>query len=106
LTGKLTPIWQTPKLIESPVGWYSSCYPNIFDPITSVFTAEANTKGVCFTESTLIGLRAHRDVFTVKYAIAFDRDWLFDKGANPCLNIRQELLKKGCIFIETIPNME
>ena len=29
----------------------------------------------------------------MQYGIAFDRDRLFQKGANPCLNIREDLLK-------------
>ena len=49
---------------------------------------------MCFTESTLAGLRAHRDVFKCKYGVAFDRKWLYDRGGNPCLNIREDILKR------------
>ena len=48
---------------------------------------------MCFTESTLEGLKAHREVFSAKYGIAFDRDYLFERGANPCINLRTSLLK-------------
>ncbi len=40
------------------------------------------------------GLKAHREVFDSRYGIAFDRDLLFERGANPCLNIRKSLLKE------------
>lgn len=43
----------------------------------------------------MAGLKAHRDIFASQYGIAFDRDLLFNRGANPCLNIRQSLLKKS-----------
>jgi hypothetical protein len=52
-----------------------------------------DVRAVCLTESPLSGLRAHRDVFCAKYGIAFDRDYLFERGANACLNIREDLLK-------------
>lgn len=62
--------------------------------MTGAFDGPANSKAVCFTESTLAGLKAHRDVFNAKYGLAFDRDLLFAKGANPCLNVRESLLKE------------
>ncbi len=78
----------------SPVGWYSRARSNIYNPVTNAFDGRDSVSSVCFTESTLSGLRAHRDVFKVKYGLAFDRELLFKNGANPCLNIREELLKK------------
>ena len=82
-----------PKLKASPVGWYSAVDANVYNPETGKFDGNGNVNAVCFTESTLSGLRAHREVFSVQYGIAFDRDLLFQKGANPCLNIREDLLK-------------
>jgi hypothetical protein len=82
-----------PLLRAGDVGWYSFAGPNLFNPGTSAFDAPANSKAVCFTESTLEGLKAHREVFGAKYGIAFDRDYLFKRGANPCLNLRTSLLK-------------
>jgi hypothetical protein len=84
-----------PRLIASIVGWYGSAGASIFNPVTSNFDGPSNSKAVCFTESTLAGLKAHRDVFNAKYGLAFDRDLLFSKGANPCLNIRETLLKES-----------
>lgn len=78
-----------------PVGWYSVANAPIYNPETGKFDGNGNVKAVCFTESTLSGLRAHREVFSVKYGIAFDRDCLFQKGANPCLNVREDLLKSS-----------
>jgi hypothetical protein len=75
------------------VGWYSSAAANVFDPASGAFQPAPQCRAVCFTESTLAGLRAHRAVFNVSYGVAFDRDWLYGRGANPCLNIRSELLK-------------
>jgi hypothetical protein len=83
-----------PLLKCSSIGWYSSASGSlIYNPESGKFDSNWNSKAVCFTESTLAGLRAHRDVFCVKYGIAFDRDWLFKKGANPCLNIRESLFR-------------
>ena len=83
-----------PRLKSSPVGWYSKLSPKIFNPETCKFDGSIESKAVCFTESTLPGLKAHREVFDSKYGIAFDRDLLFDRGANPCLNIRESLFKE------------
>ena len=85
----------TPTLRAGAVGWYSAAGANLFNPITSAFDAPANSNAVCFTDSTLEGLKAHRDIFNAKYGVAFDRDYLFEKGANPCLNIRSSLLKEA-----------
>ncbi|MDN3543567.1 MAG: hypothetical protein ACK4S6_07360 [Roseateles asaccharophilus] len=82
-----------PLLKASSSGWYGTASPNIFNPATRDFDGLINNKAVCFTESTLAGLKAHRDVFNAKYGVAFDRDFLFTRGANPCLNVRESLLK-------------
>jgi hypothetical protein len=82
-----------PLLRAGDVGWYSVAGANLFNPVTSAFDAHASSKAVCFTESTLEGLKAHREVFGAEYGIAFDRDYLFERGANPCLNLRTSLLK-------------
>lgn len=84
-----------PRLKSSPVGWYSSVpKAKVFNPETIKFNGSIESKAVCFTESTLQGLKAHCEVFDSKYGIAFDRDLLFERGANPCLNIRESLLKE------------
>jgi hypothetical protein len=83
-----------PRLEASPVGWYSVASPKVFNPKTCKFDGSIESKAVCFTESTLPGLKAHREVFDSKYGIAFDRDLLFERGANPCLNIRESLFKE------------
>jgi len=82
-----------PLLKASNSGWYGTASPNIFNPVTRNFDGTTNYKAACFTESTLAGLKAHRDIFNAKYGLAFDRDLLFAKGANPCLNVRESLLK-------------
>jgi hypothetical protein len=82
-----------PLLKASNSGWYGTATPNIFNPVTRIFDGPSNYKAACFTESTLAGLKAHRDIFNAKYGLAFDRDLLFTKGANPCLNVRESLLK-------------
>ena len=84
-----------PRLKASPVGWYRDLSPKIFNPETGKFDGSIESRAVCFTESTLPGLKAHREVFDSKYGIAFDRDLLFKRGANPCLNIRNSLLKES-----------
>ena len=84
-----------PRLKSSSVGWYSSvANTKVFNPETIKFNGSIESRAVCFTESTLQGLKAHREVFDSKYGIAFDRDLLFERGANPCLNIRESLLKE------------
>lgn len=84
-----------PFLKASPVGWYGTASANVFNPLTCEFDGLSKSKAVCFTESTLAGLKAHRDVFASRYGVAFDRDLLFECGANPCLNIRESLLKES-----------
>ena len=83
------------ELKASKVGWYGVSTPDVFNPATGNLDGKIQNEGVCFTESTLAGLRAHRDLFNVKYGLSFDRDDLFDKGANPCLNIAEPLLRAG-----------
>lgn len=88
-----------PTLKASATGWYgTSSFSNVFNPKSGQLDGDIEYRAVCFTESTLSGLKAHRDLFQVKYGIAFDRDFLFDKGANPCLNIRESLLRKLTAF--------
>lgn len=86
----------TPILNANPVGWYSIANAKVLNPNSQdQFLSPLQTKGVCFTESTLSGLKAHRIVFNSKYGVAFDREFLFkNKNANPCLNIRESLLQK------------
>jgi hypothetical protein len=84
----------TPSLWPSPIGWFNICSgTNSFDPSTRKWEQANLARSVCFTESTLAGLKAHRDVFKARYGLAFDRDLVFEWGANPCLNIRKELLR-------------
>jgi hypothetical protein len=91
----------TPMLRASITGWYGaeSVTPRVFSPEKPGLLEineydKSQLRCVCFTESTLEGLKAHCQVFNAKYGLAFDRTFLFGKGANPCLNIREELLKK------------
>lgn len=86
-----------PQLRASVTGWYGTAAANIFNPITSRFDITSQNRAVCFTESTLAGLKAHRDLFNVRYGLAFDRDDLFKRGANPCLNISAALLKTSFV---------
>ncbi|GEM_PF-763178 len=85
-----------PCLRASPVGWYSSCAGpvDIFNHESRSFDRVSQTPAVCFTNSTLGGLSAHRDVFKAQYGLAFGRDFLYEQGANPCLDIRSDLFKK------------
>ncbi len=89
----------SPKLKASTTGWYGTSTPDVFNPATGLLDGRVENQAVCFTESTLAGLKAHRDLFQVKYGIAFDRDDLFVKGANPCLNIREPLLRLQTSFV-------
>ncbi len=85
-----------PRLKAAPAGWYPyQPESDTFDPSTLSFVNLEVPESVCFTEATLSGLSAHQSVFNAKYGIGFDRKWLFEKGANPCLNIRESLLKKA-----------
>lgn len=88
---------KSPKLISSDVGWYSSSSTstcNIYNPKNNDFSGKINTKAVCFTESTLQGLKSHFKHFNAKYAISFGRSFLMKKGANPCINLINDILKK------------
>ncbi|CAH2032321.1 hypothetical protein [Trichlorobacter ammonificans] len=82
-----------PLLKSSVVGWYGTSTPGVFNPRTGRLDGTVKNKAVCFTESTLAGLRAHRDLFDVKYGISFDRDNLFAMGANPCINISDAYMR-------------
>lgn len=83
----------SPMLKSSTVGWYGTSSPNVYNPATGNFDGGIRNKAVCFTESTLAGLKAHRDLFSVKYGLAFDREDLFSRGANPCINISESILR-------------
>jgi hypothetical protein len=87
----------TPWLKATKVGWFGTASPNVFNPVTCQFDGQLQAKAVCLTDSTLAGLKAHRDVFESHYGIAFDRDVLFQKGANPCLNIRDDILRYSLV---------
>ena len=82
-----------PKLRPSPVGWFNTASgAHSFDPSKHKLGRANLAQSVCFTESTLAGLKAHREVFAARYGLAFDRDLLFERGANPCLNICGKML--------------
>jgi hypothetical protein len=85
-----------PRLLAGKHGWYATCMtpPDYFTVSTKKWMKSSPKNVVCFTESTLAGLKAHRHVFNARYGVAFDREYLFNRGANPCLNIRSELLKE------------
>lgn len=86
----------SPMLNGGSIGWYGSCGgAKLYQPYTNnQFLEPTQTKGVCFTDSTLAGLRAHRKIFKAKHGVAFDREFLYQQGANPCLNIRESLLRQ------------
>lgn len=90
---------QQPTLKGGLIDWYAnlenSCILDPNDP--RQFYKPNEIHGVCFTDCTLSGLRAHRDIFDVRYGIAFDREYLYQRGANPCINIREEILKLSLI---------
>lgn len=82
-----------PMLKGSPVGWYSRCTSAlIYKPDQKAFQPSAGVRAACFTESTLAGLAAHRDVFGSRYGLAFLRDYIIKKGGNPCININEEIM--------------
>ncbi len=91
------------RMLEaSPQGWYASSKTadvwTFNTEIDDLVSGLKNVAAVSFTESTLVGLKAHRDIFNCKYGLAFDRDWLFTMGANPCLNIGEAIFKKDMIW--------
>ncbi len=83
-----------PMLRASKVGWYSHSTPYVFNPETHEFDGIVNNLAVCFTESTFAGLRAHRDHFSALYGLAFDRTLLQQHGANPCINLSEQYLRR------------
>jgi hypothetical protein len=87
---------QQPRLRATAVGWYSACVGpvDVFDYEARTFQSVSRVDGVCFTNSTLNGLRAHRDVFDAQYGLAFNRDFLLGQGASPCLDIRADLFRE------------
>jgi len=95
----------TPLLRASVTGWYGSdsVTPRVFSPAMGRLLErfeyyKDQLRCVCFTESTLDGLRAHCRIFEAKYGLAFERIFLIGKGANPCLNIREEILKESITY--------
>lgn len=84
-----------PILKGGLIDWYATLENHkVLNPSSSPhFYEPEEILGVCFTDCTLSGLRAHRDIFGVKYGIAFDREYLYKRGANPCINIREDILK-------------
>lgn len=85
-----------PLLKAAPTGWAANLESlSVFDAASKDWSRNMSEllKSICFTESTLAGLKAHRDVYGAQYGLAFDRDYLLSRGANPCLNIRQSLLQ-------------
>ena len=49
---------------------------------------------VCLTESTLMGLKSHRDTFHVKFGLAFARSFIISRSGNPCININELLFSE------------
>jgi len=84
----------TPNLKASKTGWYSSANAKCLDLESSALKNTPDYKAVCFTESTLSGLMAHRDMFGARYGLAFDREFLYEKGGAPCINIPENIFKK------------
>jgi hypothetical protein len=87
-----------PLLKSSRTGWYSSASAKYFSAETCQLKNAGAYNSVCFTESTLSGLKAHRDMFRAKYGLSFNRDFLLSKGAAPCINIPQNIFKKEVIY--------
>lgn len=89
------------KLKASSTGWYSTASSTPiygYDRDEIIDSLSERVKAVCFTESTFSGLIAHRNLFNVKYAIAFSRETMLYKGANPCINIHKNLFRKEIYF--------
>jgi hypothetical protein len=89
---------QKAKLLASKTGWYSAANAKYFNPEVGELAYTMEYKSVCFTESTLSGLKAHRDMFGAKYGLSFDREFLFNKGAAPCINIPSNIFKSKLSF--------
>jgi hypothetical protein len=83
-----------PLLRSSRTGWYSAVGAKYFNTETCRLIDTGIYESVCFTESTLLGLKAHRDMFESKYGISFNREFLLSKGAAPCINIPNDIFKK------------
>ena len=88
----------SPLLKACETGYFHHQTTKVFSPFSSGYNTPSNVKAVCFTESTLQGLKAHNKIYEAKYGISFKRDILYEKGANPVINIRADLLEKevGC----------
>jgi hypothetical protein len=83
-----------PLLKSSLTGWYSSAGAKYFNAETCELDHSGGYGSVCFTESTLSGLKAHREMFGSKYGISFSREFLLSRGAAPCINIPENIFKK------------
>lgn len=86
--------FKKPLLKAASTGWYSQAASNLFNPLSCDFEFSADSQSVCFTESTLAGLKAHSEIFGGKYGVAFSRDFLFNVGACPCINLPASYLKQ------------
>ena len=92
---------KTPQLRAGKQGWYASpscSNARVWSPEREELVRLDVEPSVCLTESTLAGLKAHRDVFAARYGVAFDRAWLCDRGANPAINLSEDLLKAPVTF--------
>lgn len=93
-----------PCLKAKEIGYYNSLdlekRTKIYTKKLKGYNPSSNNKAICFTESTLQGLEAHNSVYNAKYGVSFKREILFSKGANPAINIRDDLLNKNveCIL--------
>lgn len=90
----------SPNLKGSRTGWYSFTDAKYLDLELSSLRTSGEYKAVCFTESTLSGLKAHRDMFGASYGIAFDREFIYERGGAPCINIPESIFKKQVAYIE------
>ena len=81
-------------------GYYKNHNPKVYSKSMGGYNSPQNVKAVCFTESTLRGLEAHNEIYKADYGLAFKRSILFEKGANPVINIRESLLDSNvrCIL--------
>lgn len=90
---------KNPVLKATKTSWYStSSGARVFNHSEDRFETVKVPQAVCFTEATFGGLGAHRQVFEAKYGLAFDRDFLMAKGANPCINLTEIYLRARVPF--------
>jgi hypothetical protein len=65
------------------------------DKETKLPLYHVDKKVVCFTESTLTGLKAHAAVFKCKFGISFPRDYMLKNKVNPCFYMSESLMFQG-----------